>query len=180
MQYTETEGGNTQEIQVTFQKQMLVKEIRIKNPDEVDDNIAVQQKGVDVPVTVTKSGTGLDAISILTFEQAIDLSDATLSIGVNGPAPGTKHTINPRTRGSALKSNYLNNKHVINYTLDRPGNVTLDIYSVNGSLISSTNLGHKKKGSYSYIQSALASGIYFIRLRSNMRAVASASLIVTR
>lgn len=183
MDYTETENGKTQALSVRFDQPIPIKEIRLKNPDGLDHTIVVKgSSGEDIPVTVTKSGTGLDAVQILTFAEPVQLGYGGIAIGVDAdPFISVKHM-----RVSQQKTNRINvlsaigKTQTVQFEIDNPGKVAIQMYNLNGTLIRSVNLGSKTAGTYSFTNSNVANGMYFLRLMHNGICRATSTIMVAR
>lgn len=90
--------------------------------------------------------------------------------------------------GFVLGDNFpdpFNASTVIEFALDEPGQVRLDIYSINGQLIKTLFSGHKNAGSHRYTwhgenfnDHAVASGIYIYRLVSKSGVLAKKMALI--
>ncbi len=68
----------------------------------------------------------------------------------------------------------------ITFSLDRPGDMSLDIYNILGQLVNRVASGYKSAGSYSYDvnMDAFASGVYFYTLRQGANVITRKMLLL--
>jgi hypothetical protein len=182
MNYTETEKGKTQSITVKFDTTVTVKEIRLKNPDGLDHTVKVANASGEIAQTTTKSGTGLDAVLIITFASplAIDKYGIGIGVDVNPPTISVRHSMRQEVDISEFKSYTERNKQMFTFNVIKPGNISLDVFSVNGKRISSVKLGNKAAGTYTVTSNLLAKGFYFIRLKNNASYVVATPLLIAK
>ena len=183
LNYTETGNGTTQSVHVRFDKPVIIKEVRLKNPDGLTTHAitTIDKDKQPIPNTVSYYGTGLDAQIIVTFDQPLTVGLGGFGIGVDVTDIGIDRGLQKNTRtASSLKAFTTDRQHLVRYTIEQSGRVVLNVFSVNGSLVTSIPLGRKTKGSYSTTIGRLPSGFYFIRLDDGSRHTASTSLLVAR
>jgi hypothetical protein len=106
---------------------------------------------------------------------------STYSLPLAGSTQGGVMTASLDAQHSALRiaPNPFTNTTTINYTLPRAGNVSLKLYDVTGTLVTTLASGHRNAGTSSFIvhRSSLSSGIYMLKLESD-NTTATAKLII--
>ncbi len=86
----------------------------------------------------------------------------------NKPKEKQEPVIEENTPVISISPNPANPFTTINYTLAKPGNVSLDIYSISGQKVATLVDGAMTAGTHSAVfdGSSLASGIYLYRFRT--------------
>lgn len=180
LDYTESNNGESQIMAIQFDKPMVVKELRLKNPSEKKNHkIHVVVGGTINPESITYSGTGLDAIINIVFKDPIEINKSTvLKVGVNMTVGVRQRFNNGVSKNISVYS--FNNRQVINYSVEKRGKVELAFYSANGVQVKTFDLGTKGAGNFSHTISNLAGGFYYVSLLHNGERISTTSMVVTR
>lgn len=181
LNYEETGNGLTQRLGISFQEDMMVKEIRLKNVGGLENDIRVVMRGRSVPHKVSYSGKGLDAIIKidLDYPVAINSTDSLL-IGVNRDDVGVNNRLRNGRFSNYLSVRSLNNRHVVDYSVEKKGKVNLAIYLANGVLVKNFDLGMKNSGRFSQTIENLSSGFYYLSLMHDGKCISTSSMVITK
>jgi hypothetical protein len=182
MNYKETDNGKTQSITVKFDSPVTVKELRLKNPDGGDHTVKVVNATGEIAKSVIKSGSGLDAILTIAFESPITIDKNGIAIGVDvdPPSISVRRTMHKQSSVSSLKSFSEGSRQVFTFSVTKPGNFAIDVFSVNGKRVSSIKVGHKAAGTYTVSGNSLAKGFYFVHLKNDNSYVMTTPILIAR
>ncbi len=180
--YEETNKGETQKINITFQQDMIVRDIRLKNPTQnVNNEVKVLLGGRWVSHKVSYSGKGLDAIIKITLDNPVAINSTNnLLIGINRDDVGIGNRLKRDRFSDYLSVRSLNNRHFIDYSVEKKGNVRLALYQANGVLVRNFDLGMKNSGKYSQMIDNLSTGFYYLRLIHDGKCVSTSSMVITK
>jgi hypothetical protein len=181
LDYTEMKDANEQLMTIRFDKPVLIKDLRLKNPGQKVNNKIDIKAGAGflvTPDTIIYSGSGLDAIVSIVFKNPIE-------IGSNGIQVGFNVALGVRPRGingfpKNLSASNFKNRQTINYSIEKRGKVKLAFYSANGAQVKSIDLGTKSAGYFSYTVNNLTGGFYYVNLIHNGKRIATTSMVVVK
>jgi hypothetical protein len=183
MDYFETEKGKTQKLRVYFDSAMEVKELCLKNIDGQDAIVTVKDvAGAPIACTTTKSGTGLDCITKLTFATPLSITSSGVFIGVNTETPpGVLSPFARKNIEKLFQIHFKGNVFQVDFSMEQTQTAAIDIYSVAGAKVTTIPLGVKAKGLYSISRSLnLAGGYYMFRFRNGNKIVATCAAMLSR
>jgi len=157
-------GGNTKEFwsyQADSDKWM-----------QLPDVPAGSGKNVKGGGAITYAGSPTPALYVLNGNNTLDFFKYGLtgfSTLVTGSSPDvqTSSIRNPQS-SMRIAPNPFSNATTISYALSRPGNVSLKVYDITGTLVTTLTEGHADAGSYcAHVDATrLARGIYLLKLES--------------
>ena len=84
-------------------------------------------------------------------------------------ASGIEEITNGTTSKMIVFPNPAANKYSVNYTLDKPSTVSIELYTVNGQLIQTVMTKDQQKGTFSYdfsTENELENGVYIVKLKT--------------
>lgn len=181
LNYEETGKGLTQKLGISFKEDMMVKEIRLKNVGGVENDIRVVMGGRSVPHKVSYSGQGLDAIIKIELDHPVAInSDDNLLIGVNRDDVGINNRLRNGRFSDHLSVRSLNNRQIIDYSVEKKGKTALAVYLANGVLVKNFDLGMRNSGRFSQVIDNLSTGFYYLRLMQDGKCVSTSSMVITK
>jgi hypothetical protein len=180
--YEETNKGETQKINITFQQDMMVRDIRLKKTTQNENNeVKVLLGGRWVSHKVSYSGNGLDAIIKIELDNPVAVNSSNnLLIGINRDDVGIGNRLQRGRFSDYLSVRSLNNRHFIDYSVEKKGKVRLALYQANGVLVRNFDLGMKNSGKYSQMIDNLSTGFYYLRLIHDGKCVSTSSMVITK
>ncbi len=179
--YEETNNGETQKMSIRFQKDMTVKEIRLKNPTGQAHNLVkVVFAGRSVSHKTTYVGSGLDAIIKIELDNPIVINSTdSLQIGIDQEV-GIYHRYGNGRFNTSLSIRALDNKQIIDYSVEKKGKVKLAVYLANGALVRDFDLGIRTAGKFSQTIDNLSTGFYYLRLMQDGKCISARTMVVTK
>ncbi len=179
LNYQETGKGQTQKMSITFQQDMMVKEIRLKNPSEKEHAVKVVLGGRSVPHKVSYYGKGLDAAIKIDLNNPVVINSVNdLQIGIDQDV-AIRHLRNDRF-SNLLSVRSLNNRHVIDYSVEKKGKVRLAVYLANGIQVKNFDIGMRNSGNFSQTIDNLSTGFYYVRLMHDGKCISTSSMVITK
>ena len=110
---------------------------------------------------------------------AINSTDSLL-IGVNRDDVGVNNRLRNGRFSNYLSVRSLNNRHVVDYSVEKKGKVNLAIYLANGVLVKNFDLGMKNSGRFSQTIENLSSGFYYLSLMHDGKCISTSSMVITK